>query len=120
MKLYRLAGPLLPLFLTAASPPFPLDIANPPDTALVSSYPANERAFRDNANSYINTEHDINTGYHKFQLLTNGGRNALLNPPTGMVIYKTNIGAIGINNGSSSSPASGAFGVPDRAIKCIR
>ena len=55
MKLHRLAWLLLPLFLTAASPPFTLDIANPTDTALVSSYPANERAFRDNANSYINT-----------------------------------------------------------------
>ena len=53
-----------------ASPPFNLDINQPTDAGIGNAFPADERAFRDNVNSYINTEHDINTGYHAFQELT--------------------------------------------------
>lgn len=48
-----------------ATAPFNLDITDPADNAVVSNFPGNERPFRDNAASYLNTDHDINTGHHK-------------------------------------------------------
>ena len=87
-----------------ASPPFNLDISDPTDTGIGDAFPSNERAFRDNINSYMNTEHDINTGYHKFQELTTAQKGALNSPPTGMLVYDTTLKSGQINTGTSSSP----------------
>lgn len=89
-----------------ASPPYNLDISDPTDGSLGSAFPANERTFRDNVNSYLNTEHDINTGYHKFQELTTAQRTALTSPPNGMIVYTTDASPIGlyINTGSAGAP----------------
>lgn len=89
-----------------ATPPFNLDTSDPTDGALGNSFPANERAFRDNVASYLDTEHDQNTGYHKFQLLTTAQRNALSNPPTGMLVYVTDASpaTLYINTGTPASP----------------
>ena len=87
-----------------ASPPFDLDITDPTDTSIGDAFPANERSFRDNVNSYLNTEHDINTGYHAFQELTTTQKTALSTPPTGMLVYDTTLSQLQINTGTSGSP----------------
>jgi hypothetical protein len=87
-----------------ATPPFNLDISDPTDGALGNAFPQNERTFRDNVNTYINTEHDINTGWHKFQELTTTQKNALSSPPTGMLVWDTSFGSLFINTGTPGSP----------------
>lgn len=87
-----------------AGPPFNLDITNPSDTGITAQFPANERTFRDNIASYINTEHDINTGFHKFQILTTTQIGNLTTPPTGMLAYNSTAGQLQINTGTSVSP----------------
>jgi hypothetical protein len=90
-----------------ANPPFNLDTADPTDASLGNAFPANERNFRDQVNSYLNTEHDINTGNHSFRLVTTAQRNALSNPPTGMLVYVTDAApaTLYINTGTPSTPA---------------
>ena len=87
-----------------AIPPFSGDTSNPADNAIVSQFPANERSFRDEAFSYLNTEHDENTGYHAFQRLSTTGKNSLVSPPAGMQVYDTTLGVMQINTGTSSVP----------------
>lgn len=50
--------------LFAASPPFTIDETKPADNDVVSQHPALARAFRDVVESYLNTDHDFNTGHH--------------------------------------------------------
>jgi len=87
-----------------ANPPYNLDTSNPADGSLGNAFPGNERTFRDNANSYLNTEHDINTGYHKFQQLTTANKNALGSPPSGMVVFDTTLNQGQYNSGTSGAP----------------
>lgn len=87
-----------------ASPPFNLDSTDPTDSSIVSQFPLNERSFRDNIASYINTEHDINTGFHQFQVGSTSTKTALSSPPTGMLFYDNTLNALQINLGTSSSP----------------
>lgn len=87
-----------------AVPPFNLDIANPNDTGITAQFPANERTYRDNVASYLNTEHDINTGFHKFQSLTTTQKNNLTSPPNGMIVYDTTAGQLQLNTGTSGAP----------------
>lgn len=87
-----------------ANPPFKQDVTDPADNAIVAQFPANERSFRDNVNSYLNVEHDINTGYHQFQLLTTTQKTALTTPPPGMLVYDTTLGTCQINTGTSAAP----------------
>lgn len=87
-----------------ATPPFNLDITNPTDTAAENVYPANERAFRDNTRSYINTEHDISSGHHMFPQLSTTARDAIVNWPNGALIYNTSVNALQLNVGTTVSP----------------
>ncbi len=89
-----------------ATPPYNLDISDPTDGSLGSAFPANERTFRDNVNSYLNTEHDFNTGFHDFQVLTLSQRTALSSPPNGMLVWTTDTPIVGLylNTGTSNSP----------------
>lgn len=87
-----------------ATPPFNLDTTDPSDTGIVAQFPANERTFRDNVASYLNTEHDINTGYHKFQSLTTTQKNNLSSPPSGMLVYDTTAAQLQVNTGTPSAP----------------
>lgn len=87
-----------------ATPPFNLDTTDPSDTGIVAQFPANERAFRDNAASYLNTEHDRNTGYHQFQSLTTTQKNNLSSPPNGMLVFDTTAAQLQINTGTSGAP----------------
>lgn len=87
-----------------ATPPFNLDTSNPADGAIASLFPANERPFRDQVASYLNTDHDINTGHHAFPNLTTTARNALVTPPTGMLIWNTVTLALETNTGTPGAP----------------
>lgn len=93
-----------------ANPPFNLDVTDPADNAIVSQFPSNERAFRDNTNSWLGVEHDINTGYHKFQLLSTTAKNALTTPPAGMFVYDTTLGVAQVNTGTDTAPVWSTLG----------
>lgn len=84
---------------------FNLDTTDPTDISIGSAFPANERAFRGQVQGYLGTEHDINTGYHAFQLLSTTSKNALTTPPTGMLVYDSTLSQGQINSGTSASPS---------------
>lgn len=96
-----------------ATPPFDLDITDPTDTAIGDAFPANERTFRDNVNSYLNTEHDINTGFHAFQEGSTAVKAGLGSPPTGMLFYDNTLGQLQINTGTPSVPVWTSVSGPD-------
>lgn len=52
-----------------ASAPFTLSTSTPEDNMIVSQFPANERTFRDNVKSFLETDHDAATGGHKYVTL---------------------------------------------------
>lgn len=87
-----------------ATPPFTGDTSNPADNGIVAQFPTNERTHRDEIISYLDVEHDINTGYHAFQRLTTTAKNALSSPPAGMLVYDTTLGLAQINTGTSGAP----------------
>jgi hypothetical protein len=87
-----------------ATPPFNLDIGDPTDASLGNAFPANERTFRDNVNSFLTTDHDINTGHHAFPELTTTQITALTTPPTGMVVWDTTLSLLKLNTGTPSTP----------------
>lgn len=72
-----------------AVPPFNLDIPDPTDTSIVAQFPANERTFRDNLNSYINTEHDITTGHHALLSGSSSARDGNTWPTSGSLWFNT-------------------------------
>lgn len=72
-----------------ATPPFDLDVSNPADNAAEVNFPANERAFRDNVAGYLNSEHDITSGHHKFPYLTTAARDAITDWVAGSAIINT-------------------------------
>src|SRR5438034_1081011 len=47
-----------------ATPPFTTDKTNPADNAIVSQFPANERALRDNVDAWFQVDHNT-SGQHK-------------------------------------------------------
>lgn len=99
-----------------ATPPFNLDAANPVDNAAQNVFPANERTFRDNVASYLNMEHDINSGHHRFPALSTSSRDAITDWPNGAVIYNTSLGTVQINTGPDGGPANWLSAGPN-AIK---
>lgn len=92
-----------------ASPPFNLDEFNPADNAFENVYPTNERSFRGNIASYINTEHDIDSGHHAFPELTTTQRDNITNWPNGAALYNTTLSAWQINLGNAATPAWATF-----------
>ena len=56
---------------------FDFDEGNPTDSAIVSGYPANERAARKALNDFADIEHDETTGHHKFTVGNDAARDAI-------------------------------------------
>lgn len=84
--------------------PYVIDTSNPSDTGIPAQYPANERANRTTIAGYLNTEHDFNTGFHAFQILTTTQKTGLSNPPAGMIVFDTTLNQLQINLGTPSIP----------------
>ena len=64
--------------------PFAIDVSNPADDALISGYPANERANRTTLKNIIIAEHDEASGHHKIPAGTKAARDAITDwPATG-------------------------------------
>lgn len=76
-----------------ASPPFNINQALPGDTDVVSQHPANARTFRDVTESYLNTDHDFNTGHHNWAALVEQAGNPGAVANTGFVYTKDVAGA---------------------------
>ena len=93
-----------------ATPPFNLDISDPADGAIGQSFPQNERSFRDQVNSYLNTDHDPVTGHHAIPQLTTSAISALTTPPAGMLVFDTTLSLFKINIGTPSAPVWLAIG----------
>lgn len=88
-----------------ATPPFNFDTSNPAVTADPSAFPANEQAFRDTVASAVEVVVDATTGFGPIlQILTTTQQNALVSPPTGLLIYNTTIPSLTINTGTPGSP----------------
>lgn len=88
-----------------ANPPFNLDITHPGDNDYESVFPANERAFRDNVNSYLNTEHNPNTGSHLFHVV--GQCKLSVQSTTSLVLFPYGGNAVTNNGGLIFLPAGG-------------
>lgn len=76
-----------------ASPPFTINQALPGDTDVVSQHPANARIFRDVTESYLNTDHDFNTGHHANVGLVEQAGNPATVANTGFIYTKDVAGA---------------------------
>jgi hypothetical protein len=88
-----------------ATPPYNFDTSNPAATADPSAFPTNEQAFRGTVQSAFEDVMDPTTGFGPIlQILTTTQQNALVNPPTGMLIYNTTIPSLTINTGTPGSP----------------
>jgi hypothetical protein len=88
-----------------ATPPYNFDTANPATTTDVSAFPANEQAFRGTVASAIGTVVDPTTGFGPIvTLYTTTQKNALVNPPTGLLVYDTTLSHLYINTGTPASP----------------
>jgi hypothetical protein len=84
--------------------PYNLDTGDPTDTSVVAQFPANERAFRAVLAAYLGGAVDATTGLAYFPILTTTQKNALVNPPTGALVYDTTLGHLYINTGTPGSP----------------
>lgn len=82
-----------------ASPPYSFDPTDPSDIGIVAQFPQNERSLRDILTSYINTEHDPNSGRHIFPAGTTAQRNAQANITNGNVWYNSDTGTLQIYEG---------------------
>ena len=89
-----------------ASPPFLFDEANPLNTALVSTYPSNERTFRDNVNSWTDFEHGSESGRHKIPTGNDAARDAITDWETGSLWISTQgtLPSLQVNNGTKATP----------------
>lgn len=88
-----------------ASPPFNLDTSDPTNPSAASIFPANERNFRDQVASMLAVQHSTTTGENVFPLYTTAQRNALVNPPTGSIVYDTDLRDIMIQIGAPAAPS---------------
>lgn len=97
--------------------PFVIDTSNPADTGIPAQFPTNERANRTTIAGYLNTEHDFNTGFHSFQILTTTQKTGLTSPPAGMIVFDTTLGQLQINLGTPGTPSWFTIaGVPSGSI----
>lgn len=97
--------------------PFVIDTSNPADTGIPAQFPTNERANRTTIAGYLNTEHDFNTGFHSFQILTTTQKTGLTNPPTGMLVWDSTLLQMQINTGTPGTPVWTTIGgVPSGSI----
>ena len=90
----------------AKTPPFLFDEANPLNSALVSTYPANERDMRDNINSWTDFEHGSESGRHKIPTGNDAARDAITDWEKGSLWISTQgtLPSLQINNGTKATP----------------
>lgn len=87
------------------SAPFNFDTSNPATSDDLSAYPANEQAFRAVVAAASGVLVDATTGLGpKVQSYSTAVKTALVNPPTGLLVYDTTIPALQMNTGSPASP----------------
>jgi hypothetical protein len=87
------------------SPPYNYDVANPSVTGTTSAFPVNEQAFRATVASAVGTVVDATTGLGPIvKSYTTTLKTALVNPPTGLLVYDTTIPALQMNTGTPGSP----------------
>jgi hypothetical protein len=72
--------------------PFLIDVSNPLDDALISGYPANERANRTTLKNVIIVEHDEGSGHHKLPAGTIAARDAITDWPATGPVFLVNSG----------------------------
>ena len=89
-----------------ATPPFAHDELAPLNTALVSTYPANERTFRDNMNSWADFEHGANSGRHKIPTGNDTARDAITDWEKGSLWMSSQASptVLEMNTGTKASP----------------
>lgn len=71
-----------------ATAPFTIDESIPGDSDIVSQHPSNARTFRDVVESYLNTDHDFNTGHHAAVGLVEQGSDPSNVANTGFIYTK--------------------------------
>ncbi len=89
-----------------ASPPFDLDQTNPLNSALVSTYPANERTFRENVEDWMNFEHGSASGRHKIPTGNDAARDAITDWEKGSLWMSSQASptVLQMNTGTKASP----------------
>lgn len=89
----------------AVSPPFNFDTSNPTNTASIANFPANEQAFRATVEAASGVVVDATTGLGPIVAsYTTTQKTALVNPPTGLLVYDTTIPGLQMNTGTPSAP----------------
>jgi hypothetical protein len=85
--------------------PFNFDTGNPTNTTDVSAFPANEQAFRAVVAAASAVVVDATTGLGPLvQSYTTTQKNALVSPPTGLLVYDTTIPSLSLQTGTPASP----------------
>ena len=101
-----------------ASPPFLFDEAAPLNSALVSTYPANERTMRDNINSWTDFEHGSESGRHKIPTGNDAARDAITDWEKGSLWMSSQLSptVLQMNTGTKASPVWGPVGQGEQAF----
>ncbi len=89
-----------------AAPPFDLDQTNPLNSALVSTYPANERTFRENVEDWMDFEHGSASGRHKIPTGNDAARDAITDWEKGSLWMSSQVtpNILQMNTGTKASP----------------
>ena len=87
-----------------ATPPFDFDETNPADSALISQFPANERASRDNIQDAFEIEHDEATGHHAILIGNTAARDAITDWVVGSLWLNTTTTPAGLDRVISIGP----------------
>ena len=87
-----------------ATPPFDFDEANPADSALISQFPSNERASRDNIQDAFETEHDEASGHHAILVGNTAARDAITDWVVGSLWLNTATVPAGLDRVISIGP----------------
>jgi hypothetical protein len=87
------------------SPPYNYDITNPSATGTTSAFPVNEQAFRATVASAVGTVVDATTGLGPIvKTYTSTTLAALVNPPTGLLVFNSTANSLQMNTGTPASP----------------
>lgn len=87
-----------------AIPPFDFDEANPADSALISQFPSNERASRDNIQDAFELEHDEASGHHAILVGNTAARDAITDWVVGSLWLNTTTIPAGLDRVISIGP----------------
>jgi len=87
------------------TPPYNYDVSHPATTDIPANFPANDQAFRATVQAAVSTVVDATTGLGPIvQKYTTTQKNALVNPPTGLLVYDITLTKLQMNNGTPGSP----------------